>query len=233
MAGRTYKMKAMILFSGGLDSTTALAMAVREYGAENCVALSIYYGQRHEKEIKCAKAIAKHYDVERYTLDVSKIFKNSECALLKGRKEQIQNGSYDEQIKIAEGEAVTTYVPYRNGLFLSVAASMALSLRCDEIYYGAHRDDAAGNAYPDCSEEFNTAISEAIYQGSGKKVKIIAPFIDKTKADIVSIGMKLDVPYELTWSCYKGGEKPCGKCGTCIDRIKAFEINGVKDPLKY
>ena len=134
-------MKAMILFSGGLDSTTALAMAVREYGAENCVALSIYYGQRHEKEIKCAKAIAKHYGIERYTLDVSKIFKNSECALLKGRKEQIQNGSYDEQIRIAEGEAVTTYVPYRNGLFLSVAASMAISLRCDEIYYGAHRDD--------------------------------------------------------------------------------------------
>lgn len=224
-------MKAMILFSGGLDSTTALAMAVRKYGAENCVALSMYYGQRHEKEIKCAKAIAKYYGVKRYTLDVSKIFEKSECALLKGRKEQIQNGSYEEQIRIAEGEAVTTYVPYRNGLFLSIAASMAISLGCDEIYYGAHRDDAAGNAYPDCSVEFNNAISEAIYQGSGKKVKIIAPFIDKMKADIVAIGTELDVPYELTWSCYKGEKKPCGVCGTCIDRKIAFEKNGRSDPL--
>lgn len=223
--------KAMILFSGGLDSTTALAMAVKKYGAENCVALSMYYGQRHKKEIKCAKAVAKYYGVKRYKLDVSKIFEKSECALLKGRKEQIQNGSYDEQIRIAEGGAVTTYVPYRNGLFLSIAASMALSLGCDVIYYGAHKDDAAGNAYPDCSEEFNNAISEAIYQGSGKKVKIVAPFISKTKADIVAIGTVLDVPYEMTWSCYRGDKKPCGVCGTCIDRRIAFEKNGRSDPL--
>jgi 7-cyano-7-deazaguanine synthase len=223
-------MKALILFSGGLDSTTMLAMAVKKYGAENCAALSLYYGQRHAKEIKAAKKIAKYYKVKRYSLDVSKIFQKSECALLKGRIEQIQNGSYEEQLRTRE--AVTTYVPYRNGLFLSIAASMALSLGCDIICYGAHRDDAAGDAYPDCSEAFNEAIKTAVYLGSGKKITVYAPFIDKKKSDIVKIGTELKVPYEMTWSCYKGEKRPCGVCGTCIDRREAFEKNGLKDPLE-
>ena len=102
---------------------------------------------------------------------------------------------------------------------------------CEVIYYGAHSDDAAGSAYPDCSAEFNKAIGDAIYLGSGKSVRVEAPFVEWTKKDIVKEGLRLNVPYELTWSCYEGQDKPCGKCGTCIDREKAFELNGTIDPL--
>ena len=122
-------------------------------------------------------------------------------------------------------------MPFRNGLFLSSAASIALSHDCSKIMYGAHADDAAGAAYPDCSLDFVNAMNQAIYLGSGNQLTIEAPFVSLTKADVVKKGLELGVPYELTWSCYEGGEKPCGKCGTCIDRMKAFEKNGVVDPL--
>ena len=107
---------------------------------------------------------------------------------------------------------------------------MAVSRGCEVIYYGAHADDAAGSAYPDCSKQFNDAINSAITIGSGGEVRVEAPFVSKTKADVVAVGLKLGVPYELTWSCYDGGDKPCGLCGTCRDRARAFELNGVKDP---
>jgi 7-cyano-7-deazaguanine synthase len=225
-------IKTMVLFSGGLDSTTLLAWAVKEYGAENVVALTLSYGQKHSKELLYAERGAKYYKVEHICLDVADIFKGSKCTLLSGN-EPVPDGDYAEQLKHTEGKPVSTYVPFRNGLFLSIAASIALSRGCEVIFYGAHKDDAAGNAYPDCSQEFNRRMADAIYTGSGNALHIKAPFIDKNKADIVSLGLKLGVPYELTWSCYKGGEKPCGKCGTCVDRIKAFELNGLKDPLLY
>jgi 7-cyano-7-deazaguanine synthase len=101
------------------------------------------------------------------------------------------------------------------------------------IYYGAHSDDAAGNAYPDCSDVFNRAMNEAIYEGSGHQVKIEAPFVNMTKKDVVAEGLRLKVQYELTWSCYEGHEKACGICGTCIDRRRAFEENGAVDPIAY
>ena len=122
-------------------------------------------------------------------------------------------------------------MPFRNGLFLASAASIAISNDCGVIYYGAHSDDAAGNAYPDCSAKFNNAMNEAIFTGSGEQLRIEAPFVDMNKADVVRIGIELNVPYEMTWSCYEGGEKPCGVCGTCRDRIAAFEANGLTDPL--
>ena len=135
-----------------------------------------------------------------------------------------------QQIKSTNGSPVSTYVPFRNGLFLSSAASIAISKGCSEIYYGAHADDAAGSAYPDCSSDFNNAINEAIYLGSGKQIKVVAPFINETKDQVVKKGLELNVPYKYTWSCYEGSEKPCGKCGTCIDRARAFELNGINDP---
>ena len=113
----------------------------------------------------------------------------------------------------------------------SAAASVALSNGCGEIYYGAHSDDAAGNAYPDCSQAFNDSMNMAIYLGSGNQLNVTAPFIGMTKAQVVAQGLKLGVPYEMTWSCYEGKEKPCGVCGTCRDRAAAFEANGLTDPL--
>lgn len=224
-------MKALVLFSGGVDSTTCLAIAVKKYGAENVIALSVYYGQKHDKEIKSAEKIAEYYNVKLKTLDLTKIFADSKCSLLAQSDKEIPQESYAEQLSQTDGKPVSTYVPFRNGLFLSSAASIALSNECSVIYYGAHSDDAAGNAYPDCSDAFNKAMNDAIYIGSGNQLEIVAPFVNFTKKDVVRTGIELDVPYELTWSCYEGGDKPCGVCGTCRDRIKAFEENGVTDPL--
>lgn len=224
-------MKAMVLFSGGVDSTTCLALAVKKHGAENVTALSIYYGQKHNKEIEAAKAVAAYYGVNWRTLDLALIFADSNCSLLKGSDEEIPHESYSEQLEKTDGTPVSTYVPFRNGLFISSAASIALSLGCSVIYYGPHADDAAGNAYPDCSSVFNNAMAEAVYEGSGKQLRIEAPFVEMTKKDIVKLGLELEVPYELTWSCYEGNDKPCGVCGTCRDRIEAFRANGAEDPL--
>lgn len=224
-------MKALVLFSGGVDSTTCLGMAVDKYGKENVVALSMSYGQKHTKEIDASNKIAKHYEVEHIYLDLAKIFEYSDCSLLTHSDKEIPKGEYSKQLEETDGSPVSTYVPFRNGLFLSCAASIAISKECDIIYYGAHSDDAAGNAYPDCSDEFNEAMNKAIYVGSGNQVKIEAPFVGMNKSQVVKKGLELNVPYELTWSCYEGDDKPCGICGTCIDRIKAFEANGVKDPI--
>ena len=223
--------RALVLCSGGVDSTTLLAMAVERYGAANVFALSISYGQRHNKEIESAKAVAAHYGVQQRFLDLAAIFADSNCSLLGHSTQDVPQESYAEQLQETQGKPVSTYVPFRNGLFLSSAASMALSLGCSVLYYGAHHDDWAGNAYPDCSQDFVDAMNHAIVEGTGSELRMEAPFVQWSKADIVKRGLELGVPYELTWSCYEGGEKPCGVCGTCIDRTRAFELNGVTDPL--
>ena len=223
-------MKAMVLSSGGIDSTTCLGMAVEKYGKENVIALSISYGQKHDKEIKASNDVAEFYGVEHICLDLEKIFEYSDCSLLQHSTQEIPEEAYAEQLKKTDGKPVSTYVPFRNGLFLSSAASLALSKGCSVIYYGAHADDAVGNAYPDCSSAFNKAISEAIWLGSGNQLKVEAPFVEMTKAEVVKIGLDLKVPYELTWSCYEGKDKPCMVCGTCLDRAEAFRLNGVPDP---
>lgn len=223
--------KALVLCSGGVDSTTLLAMAVQKYGQANVYALSISYGQRHAKEIKSAQAVASYYGVEQRFLDLASIFADSNCSLLSHSDQCIPEESYADQLDKSDGSPVSTYVPFRNGLFLSSAASMALSLGCSVLYYGAHHDDWAGNAYPDCSQEFVNAMNEAIVEGTGGELRMEAPFVQWSKADIVKRGLELGVPYELTWSCYEGGDVPCGVCGTCIDRARAFELNGVCDPL--
>lgn len=224
------KEKALVLFSGGVDSTTCLGLALERFGKENVEVLSISYGQKHHKEMECAAKVLEYYGIKGQNIDLTEMFTYSECSLLSHSKQEIPKSSYDEQLKDREGSPVTTYVPFRNGLFLSAAASIGLSKGCSYLYYGAHRDDAAGNAYPDCSEAFYNAMNEAIREGSGHQVRLEAPFINKNKAQVVAEGLRLKVPYELTWSCYEGGENPCGTCGTCIDRRRAFEANGIQDP---
>ena len=226
-------MKALVLFSGGLDSTVCLALAAKKYGAKEVLALSIYYGQKHKKEMEASERIAAFYGVKRVTLDLGEIFKDSNCTLLQGTAEEIPHEEYAVQLQKTNGTPVNTYVPFRNGLFLSSAAAVALSNGCEVIYYGAHADDAAGNAYPDTSAAFNQAITDAIYIGSGKALKVEAPFIHETKAGVVKTGTELQVPFALTWSCYEGHEKACGVCGTCRDRIRAFRENGLIDPIEY
>ena len=222
-------MKALVLLSGGVDSSTCLALAKEKYGDE-VLALSISYGQKHDREIQSARAVAAFYGVRLLEMDLSSIFAGSNCSLLKGSTEAIPLESYAEQLQNKPEGLVSTYVPFRNGLFLSTAASIALAHGCEVIYYGPHADDAAGDAYPDCSQEFNAAMNQAIYLGSGKQLRLEAPFVGMHKKDIVARGLRLGVPYRLTWSCYCGGDRPCGKCGTCRDRAAAFAANGIKDP---
>ena len=220
--------KYVVLLSGGLDSSTCLALITDKAGTENVLALNAFYGQKHEKEIESARAIADYYGVDYYELNLSEIFKYSDCPLLSHSDKEIKHSSYQDQTK--EGR-VDTYVPFRNGLLLSTATSFAMSKGFNQVVIGVHKDDSAGNAYPDCSVQFVSEMSKAIKEGTENEVGIVAPFVNKTKADIVKEGLRLKVPYEMTWSCYEGNEEPCGTCGTCRDRIKAFEINGEIDPL--
>lgn len=227
-------MKAIVLSSGGVDSTTCLALAVDRLGAENVAAVSIFYGQKHDKELACARQIAAYYKVPHYELNLANILKYSNSSLMQGSTDEISHKSYAEQIAEDGAGIVSTYVPFRNGLMMSAVAALGMSLFPEEeveIYLGAHADDAAGNVYADCSEAFIAAMGQAINIGTYEKVKVVAPFADKNKAQLVGVGLGLKVPYELTWSCYEGGDTPCGTCGTCIDRIKAFELNGTTDPL--
>lgn len=225
----TQQQRALVLFSGGVDSTTCLALAIERFGATNVLALSIAYGQKHVKELAAAQCILAHYHIPGYTMDVGQVFQYSQSSLLTQSTEAVPTGSYAQQQETTGAVPVSTYVPFRNGLFLSAAASMALSLDCGYIYYGAHTDDAAGNAYPDCTPDFYESMARAIYEGSGHMLSLEAPFINANKADVVKEGLRLGVPYELTWSCYEGGDTPCGHCGTCIDRAEAFRANGVED----
>ncbi len=223
--------KALVLCSGGADSSTLLAKAVADHGADNVFALAVSYGQKHSRELRSARAIADHYGVELRLLDVGAIFADSTCSLLAHSDAAVPQGTYDEQQRESDGGPVSTYVPFRNGLFLSCAASMALSLECSVLYYGAHHDDVAGEAYPDCSLAFVEAMDRAIRLGTADELRVEAPFVSWSKADIVALGLSLGVPYELTWSCYEGGDAPCGTCATCLDRAAAFAANGVSDPL--
>lgn len=228
--------KALVLNSGGCDSSTLVSLAVKEFGAENAITASLYYGQKHDKELNCAQGIANYYGVKHIEEDISSVMKyaGDVCSLIKDSKDDIVDKSYIDQI--AEMGSPNTEVPFRNGLFLSIAAAYALSLFPNEeveIYYGAHADDAAGNAYPDCSIEFAEAMDKAILIGSREKVRLVRPLIDKNKAQVVELGLKLGTPYQLTTSCYHGREKACGVCGTCRDRIEAFKANHTRDPIEY
>lgn len=215
-----------------MDSTVCVAMAVAKYGAENVATTSIFYGQKHNKELECARKVADYYKLPHYEFDLSSVLQFSNCSLLAQSTQAIEHKSYAEQITPVNGK-VSTYVPFRNGLMLSVCASLAQSIFENdgvEIYLGAHGDDAAGNAYADCSEIFVSTMSRAISIGTYEQVRVTAPFAGLSKADVVKKGLELKAPFELTWSCYEGGDKPCGECGTCIDRAKAFAANNVKDP---
>lgn len=225
-------MKAVVLLSGGIDSTTCLAMAVANYGKDQVLALTLHYGQKHEKELTSAAAVAEHYQVKHIVRDLKGVFDlASDNPLLKGGKD-IRHESYAEQLAKKPG-TVDTYVPFRNGLMLSYATAIAYSVEADIIVYGAHADDAAGRAYPDCTPDFYFHMNQAIQYGTAGRVSLFAPLLHMNKAQVVHEGLMLRTPYDLTWSCYEGGEVACGTCGTCIDRQAAFAKNYTKDPIRY
>ena len=214
--------KAIILFSGGLDSTTCLALA-KSQGFE-CYAMSFNYGQKHQIELESAKRIASHYDVTHKIVSLP-LADWGGSALT------------DNQLEVPEytgnNEIPMTYVPARNTIFLSFALAWAEVLNANDIFIGVSAIDYSG--YPDCRPEFMNAYQTMIKKGmksgvEGRTIKIITPLLKMTKAQIIKLGMKLKVPYELTWSCYKGSG-PCGECDSCLLRQKGFEEAGLKDPI--
>lgn len=221
---------AVVLLSGGLDSCVTLAIA-REDGNE-LYALTFDYGQKHAKEVESAKKLAEYYKVKRHMFLRIPLGEIAESALTTEEVPVPENRSVEEMTLTIP----STYVPGRNIVLLSYALSWAETVHADSIYIGAHTQDYSG--YPDCRPEFLKAFQNAAALGTrrgaeGKEIELKYPVIDMTKAQIVTRGAELEVPFELTWSCYKGGEKACGVCDSCKFRLTGFRDVGLKDPLEY
>lgn len=219
--------KAIVLLSGGLDSTTALYLA-KSQGYDEIYAITFQYGQKHDKELKSALAVAKAAGVKEHKVVNLLLNQWSGCTLTDPQLE-VEDGNVERQ------DIPATYVPARNMVFLSVAASWADALDITDIFIGVSEVDYSG--YVDCREEFICAMEDAINLGTvlgaekKQRIKIHAPFMHMTKADEVRLGAKLGVDFSLTWTCYRGGDTPCGTCDSCLLRAKAFEEAEERDPL--
>jgi 7-cyano-7-deazaguanine synthase len=219
-------MRSLVLLSGGQDSATCLAMAVHQAEKSfevdsEVIGLSINYGQTHRKELECAKQLCRHFSVPRIEIELPKIFKNSP---LVGR------GEIPEDWSEEQGPA-PTIVPGRNLVFLAIAASIAEQNTLTEVWTGVSAVDYSG--YPDCRPEFIGHLNGVIRESSQGKVHLVTPLIQQTKAWMISTGTDLGVPWEHTWTCYRGQEKACGRCPSCNLRIQAFKANRMIDPIPY
>lgn len=214
--------KAVVLLSGGLDSAVALYVA-KEAGHE-IHALSFDYGQRHNKELECARAIAKKAGVASHQVVSLKLDLWGGSSLT-DKTMEVEDGNVNRD------DIPVTYVPARNMVFLSVAASLAEAKGAQHIYIGVSQVDYSG--YVDCRQDFLDAMQTAINKGTvmgaeqNRPITIHAPFINMTKAEEIKLGNKLGVDFGMTWSCYRGGEKPCGTCDSCLLRARAFEEAGL------
>ncbi len=220
--------KAVVLLSGGLDSAVALSLA-KSRGFE-IIALSFDYGQRHNRELNAAREIAKKAVVIQHQV-VSLNMNSWGGSSLTDENLDIEDGN------VNRSDIPTTYVPARNMIFLSVAASVAEANGAQDIFIGVSQVDYSG--YVDCRQEFIDAMEKAVNLGTvmgaeqNLPIKIHAPFTNLTKAEEIKLGMELGVDFDLTWSCYRGGEKPCETCDSCLLRAKAFEEAGYEDPALY
>ncbi len=220
------KRVAVCLFSGGLDSATALFIACKE--GFTVFALTVDYGQLHRRELESAKQISEHFGIEHQVVSIELPWGGS--ALLDSKISMPQNRSV-EQIP---NEIPATYVPARNTIFLSLAASYAEARGAEVIFIGANALDYSG--YPDCRPEYMKSFEEMLKRGTkcgveGKSIEIKTPLIQLKKSEIIQLGHTLGVPFEWTWSCYKGEKFPCGVCDSCLLREKGFKEAGIDDPL--
>lgn len=215
-------MKVVTILSGGMDSVTLLYLLKAQ--SNEVYALSFDYGQRHKKEILCAKAICEELGVEHRVIDLTSVT-------------QLLGGSaLTDDIDVPEGHYADenmkkTVVPNRNMMMLSIATAWAVSLEADQVVFGAHSGDHA--IYPDCRQEFIDAMTTVTKIANYHSVEIVAPFIDADKGDIATAGKDMGVPYEKTWTCYKGLERHCGACGACVERQEAMAKAGVIEPEDF
>ena len=216
-------MKALVLFSGGLDSTVLATQMKRD--AEETRLLSINYGQRHAKELNHSQRVAKHLDLPHEILKLPQLGAILCGSSLTDKSLALPEGHY------AEESMKSTVVPNRNMILLALAGGHALSLGFDTIAYAAHAGDHT--IYPDCRPAFADAMDRAFGLADWNTLSLHRPFVDMTKSDLVSLGTELDAPLHLTWSCYAGNEIHCGKCGTCVERKEAFALANVSDPTEY
>ena len=224
---------AIILLSGGLDSATTLAIAANENS--ELYALSFYYGQRHKKELLSARKLAKYYCVKEHKILKIDLTTFGGSALT-DKKITVPTNSLNTRHSSFVTNIPVTYVPARNIIFLSFALAYAEVKNANSIYIGANAIDFSG--YPDCRPEFFSSFMKMASVGTkrgvqGNPIKIKTPLQNLSKAQIIKKGYELKVPYELTWSCYQGKKFACGKCDSCLLRLKGFREAGLKDPVKY
>lgn len=210
-----------MVLSGGMDSVTMLY----EYSAEIGLAVNFVYGSNHnERELACARHHCAKLGIELIVIDLSFIGENFSSSLLAGA-EAIPEGEYNfESMK-------STVVPFRNGIMLSAAAGLAESRGLARVMIANHAGDHA--LYPDCRDSFIKAMAAAISEGTYEHIRLFAPYTMLTKADIARHGKALGIDYSKTYSCYKGGERHCGRCGTCTERREAMREAGIEDPTEY
>ncbi|GLO64568.1 MULTISPECIES: 7-cyano-7-deazaguanine synthase QueC [Oceanobacillus] len=216
--------KAIVILSGGLDSTTCMGVA-KEAGYD-IYPITFHYGQRHDREIENAKKVASYFDAAEHKVFSLEFLKEIGGSSLTDQLMEVNQEGVGEDVP-------NTYVPGRNTIFLSIAASYAEAIGAEKIYVGVSAVDFSG--YPDCRPEFIEAMQQTIFQGTNAEptITIEAPLIDLSKGDTVKLGMELNVPYHLTTSCYLGGEEACGECDSCRLRLQGFEEAGATDPIKY
>jgi 7-cyano-7-deazaguanine synthase len=223
-------VKAVILLSGGLDSSVTLAMA-KEEGYE-LYPISFNYGQRHAKELESARKIAEYYALKEHKImkiDLTQIGGSA----LTDENISVPEKKEEEEIK---KDIPVTYVPARNTILLSLAVGYAEVISANAVFIGANALDYSG--YPDCRLEYLEAFQRVVQLGTkmgseGKPIEIKYPLINMTKAQIIKEGGRLKVPFHLTWSCYKGGDLACGKCDSCLLRLKGFREANIEDPIEY
>jgi len=214
--------KTVILLSGGMDSTT-LVYYLRNLGRE-VYPISFSYGQKHTLEVGAARFTCIKLGLPHKVLELKVLGEIAPSALTRPKIE-IPEGHYEaESMKL-------TVVPNRNMVFLALATAYAIGIGAREVAYAAHSGDHT--IYPDCRPAFIEAMSEAISLCDDSNPSLLTPFKQMDKASILRLGLTLGVDYSLTWSCYKGGTKACGKCGTCVERLEAFNKVGEKDPIEY
>lgn len=207
-------MKVVCLLSGGMDSTTLLYQLLSQ--RHEVFAISFNYGSKHnDKEIAMAKWHTERLGIKHEIVNLEFMNDLLKSDLLKSGGD-IPEGHYEDAVM------KRTVVPFRNGIMLSIATGWADSIEADAVAIASHAGDHF--IYLDCRIEFNQAISKAMKEGTYSRIKLLSPFEEITKKDIVKIGLVLGVDYDKTWSCYKGEDQPCGKCGTCVERLEA--LNG-------
>lgn len=215
----------LALLSGGMDSTSLIAVLIAQ--GKNVDAVSIDYGQRHSKELESARAVSEFYGIRHDVIDLSVLAASLNSALTSHDEIQVPDGHYTKETMRA------TVVPNRNAIMLMVAAGIAASRGHSSVATAVHAGDHF--IYPDCRPEFIEAASHCAELGTATfgDVQIKAPFVHISKADIAALGFEHSAPFNLSWSCYKGGENHCGRCGTCVERAEAFYMAGVEDPTTY